>query len=211
MVTPPQVKSPIEKKALEASAKVTLGFWGKLKQMWFGWAEINKHSPWFPFALAVLVGLDAIVVVLPGEIFAVSAVLSNPNAWKKIAFSAGIGSALGALALLLLVRHFGGGWVDHWTHQLGMETTWKQAAGFFREHGLSALMIGSLLPGLTWPPVVFAGLSKGAIFPAFLYLLVGRCARYALLCFSCREGWALFHTVKNKAREERVKKEDSTF
>ena len=151
MVTPLQVKSPIEKKALEASAKVTLGFWDKLKHMWFTWAEINKHSPWFPFVLAFFIGLDAIIVVLPGEILSVGAVLSNPNSWKKIALYSGLGSALGSLLLLLLVRHFGSGWIDHWAQQIGMDATWKHATGFFKDHGLSALMIGSLLPGLAWP------------------------------------------------------------
>jgi membrane protein DedA with SNARE-associated domain len=107
----------------------------------------------------------------------------------------------------LLASHFGAAWINHWTQQLGMENTWREASGFFRDHGLSSLMIGSLLPGLTWPPVILAGLSHGDPFKAFLYLVAGRCARYGLLCFGSREGWALFHTVKNRAREEREKKE----
>ncbi|MES2202636.1 MAG: hypothetical protein V4498_10325, partial [candidate division FCPU426 bacterium] len=95
MATPPQVKSDIEKKALEASATVTLGFYDRVKRVWFRWAEMNKHSPWFPFILALIVGFDAIVVVLPGELIVIPSVLSNPSKWKKIAISAGIGSALG--------------------------------------------------------------------------------------------------------------------
>ncbi|MES2202409.1 MAG: hypothetical protein V4498_09170, partial [candidate division FCPU426 bacterium] len=125
-----------------------------------------------------------------------------PSKWKKIAISAGIGSALGSLVMFLLVRHFGSNWV---AQHLGMEARWNSVPHFFRTHILFSLTLGSLIPGLTWPPVILAALSKSAALPALFYLLIGRILRYGLICFGAREGWAFFETVKNKARENHAR------
>ncbi len=208
MSTPPQIKYKIEQKTLETSAHMTLSLWGRAKRTWFRWAEMNQHSSWFPYFIAFVVGLDAMVILLPGDIIVVLAVLSNPGAWRKTMFSAGIGGALGGFLCFMLVRETGGQFLDELQSlnaTLGMAGNWEHARGFFRDHGLSSLLIGSVIPGFSYPPVILAGLAKAPAFPVLGYLVAGRLLRYLILCYGVRYGWAFFQTVRNEAREERAK------
>lgn len=62
----------------------------RLRQAWMGWAKLNQRKPWFPFLIGLVVAVDAVVVVLPGDVLVALAVLSNPAAWRRLAVYAGL-------------------------------------------------------------------------------------------------------------------------
>jgi membrane protein YqaA with SNARE-associated domain len=208
MNTEEQPKHGLAEKSLEASAHATLSLWARVKRVWFRWADLNQHAAWFPFLVGAIVAFDAMVVVLPGDVIVVLAVLSNPKAWRKTMAFASVGGALGAFVLFLLVRDTGGVFLDKlqsFNSELGAPTHWSQARHFFRQYGVWSLAFGSVIPLLSWPPVILAGLAKSPALPVLFCLLIGRFARYLIVCYGIRYGWAFFQTVKAQAHEERAK------
>lgn len=202
-----QTKPSIESKTLEASAHATLNAWGRIKRMWFRWADLNQHAAWFPFFIGAVVGADAIIVVLPGDVLVVLAVLSNPKAWRKTMGAAALGGAIGGFVLFMLVRETGGSFLNDlqaMNASMGVNQSWEHARNFFREYGLASIAIGSAIPLFSWPPVILAGLAQSDALLVALYLLIGRFTRYLILCYGIRYGWAFFQELKSQAREERA-------
>ena len=148
---------------------------------------------------------DAFVVIIPGDVVVALAALSNPQAWRRLAVFAGLGSALGAFALYMVIHHFGKRALDNMAAS-GLDLpSWQSARGFFKQYGLFSLALGSLLPGGTWPPVVMAGLSTDRWATVLGWLFLGRLTRFFLLSLGMREGWAMFQAVKKEARAQKEK------
>jgi membrane protein DedA with SNARE-associated domain len=204
---------PLEVSVFGGISRFILAFWDRIQRTWFRWAELNQHSAWFPFFIAGIVSVDSIIVILPGDVIMALAILSNPGKWKKLAFLTGVGSAIGAFLLYLALRTYGKVPLDHMAAAMesvgaGGPPKWDMARSFFKEYGLASLAIGSLIPLFSWPPVVLAGLSSDQWFLVLVYLLVGRQVRYWLLSFGVREGWAMFTTLRQQAKEKRHQKEE---
>jgi membrane protein YqaA with SNARE-associated domain len=200
--TKPPELSPREQSFFGKLAPWTVSLWNRLHKAWGRFAEINQHAAWFPFAIAAVSAFDAFVVIIPGDVVVALAALSNPQAWRRLAVFAGLGSALGAFALYLVVQYFGKGALDQMQAN-GLLGHWHAARGFFHEYGLFSLALGSVIPGFTWPPVVLAGLTSDAWAQVLGWLVLGRILRFGVLAFGVREGWAMFQAVKKEAREQR--------
>ncbi len=171
--------------------------------VWARFSESSQHAWWYPLVLATLVGFDALVVVLPGDLVVALSVLSNPSRWKRIAVVSAVGSTLGSFLLYLLVRHFGTHILEHIAHS-GLDLPrWQSARGFFKRWGLFSLALGSILPGGSWPPVVMAGLATDRWTLVLVSLFAGRLTRFLALSFGIREGWAVFQAIKQEAQEAR--------
>jgi membrane protein YqaA with SNARE-associated domain len=177
--------------------------WNQLRAAWIRFAESSQNAWWFPFVLGALVAFDAFVVVLPGDVMVALAVLSNPKGWRKTALVSAIGSALGAFALYLVIHHFGKEALDHMNASGLAQPSWQRARGLFKQYGLFSLALGSVIPGGTWPPVVLAGLSTDHWLTVFGWLFLGRFARFFLLSWGTREGWAMFQAVKQEALDQK--------
>jgi membrane protein YqaA with SNARE-associated domain len=159
-------------------------------------------------------------------------VLSNPGKWRRLALYSGLGSLVGAFCLYLILLQFGKSPLDQLAG-LGVPGTfeginamgtsapdlesglaavgtvppkWELARAFFDKYGLYSLALGSLVPFMSWPPVVMAGLSSDRWFMVLLLLAVGRLLRYFILCFGVREGWAMFQTLREQAKEKKEAK-----
>ncbi|HXC64914.1 MAG TPA: VTT domain-containing protein [bacterium] len=198
--------SPRESSVLGNLAHWLVLLWQRVSSAWHRFAVINQQAPWFPLALGALVAFDALVVVIPGDAVVALVVLSNPQGWRKTAAISGVGSALGAFALYLLILHFGKAPLDQMTAS-GIELPHLESArGFFNHWGLASLAIGSVIPGFTWPPVVMAGLSTSRWPEVLGWLLLGRTVRFFIISFSARESWAMVHAVRLEALDRKAKK-----
>ncbi|HXC64967.1 MAG TPA: VTT domain-containing protein [bacterium] len=205
-VKPSPELSPRESSIFGNLARWLVLLWRRVARAWHRFAVINQRAPWFPLALGALVAFDALVVVIPGDAVVALVVLSNPQGWRKTAIISGVGSALGAFALYLLILHFGKAPLDQMTAS-GMDLPrLEQARGFFNHYGLMSLAIGSVIPGFTWPPVVMAGLSTGHWPEVLGWLLLGRTVRFFVISFSARESWAMIHAVRREALERKGSK-----
>ena len=224
---------PFERSIFTWISQGVLALWDRIHKAWFRWAEMNQHARWFPFLVATMVGLDSIIVLFPGDLLVGLAVLSNPRAWKKLALAGGLGSALGAFALYLLVHHYGKVSLDHLSvvaptsveelsqpspEQGTLEETiapvnvkhrskLEVAKTFYKKYGPFSLLLGSIIPFFGWLPVIAAGLLTDAWFQILLALLVGRLIKFWLVAFGVREGWAMFTTLKDEAQHREQQRE----
>jgi membrane protein YqaA with SNARE-associated domain len=156
-------------------------------------------------------------------------VLSNPRAWKKLAIAGGLGSALGAFGLYVLVHHYGKTSLDQLSvvaptsveelsqpspEQGTLEETiapvnvkhrskLEVAKSFYKKYGPFSLILGSIIPFFAWLPVIAAGLLSDAWFQILLALLAGRLIKFWLVAFGVREGWAMFTTLKDEAKQQK--------
>lgn len=204
--------------------------WERVRQAWFRWAQLNQSKAWFPFFIAAVVAVDSMIVVLPGDVLVALAVLSNPAAWRRIAFYAGMGATIGAFTLYLLLFHYGKAPLNKLA-ELGAPTgvqdlselsantpdveagiaavaqtpapKWERFRAFFARFGLFSLALGSVIPLFSWPPVILAGLSTDRWWEVLFWLILGRQARYWIGCFGFREGWAMFTALREEAQAQR--------
>lgn len=238
------LRRPLEKpqlKPLERSIFGRLSHWAvngfeRVQRAWVRWADLNQHAAWFPFALAAVVALDAVVVLLPGDVLVALAILSNAGAWKRTATWSGLGSALGAFALYLVVWRYGKAPLDHLAAMSGtvgvgglsealatgqpdleaglaamglQQPTWQSARAFFDKYGVVSLALGSVVPFISWPLVIIAGVSTERWWEVLFWLLLGRQARYWVLGFGLREGWAMFQALREEAQAHRQQKAEA--
>jgi membrane protein YqaA with SNARE-associated domain len=219
---------PLERSVFTGPSHLLLNLWGRVRRTWQRWAALNQHTAWFPYAVAGIVGLDAIVVILPGDVIMALATLSNPAKWRRLAILTGLASALGSFALYMFLFMYGKAPIERafaWAgapvsiqelsesgaNQPDLEgglaavgasqpPKWEKARAFYDRFGVASLAVGSLIPFFSFPPVVIAGLLSDKWFQVLLYLLVGRLLRYFILCFGLREGWAMFTTLRQEAK-----------
>jgi membrane protein YqaA with SNARE-associated domain len=219
---------PLERSAFTGPSHILLRVWDRVHQAWKRWAALNQHAPWFPYVVAGIVGLDAIVVILPGDVIMALATLSNPAAWRRMAILTGLASAAGSFALYLFLMLYGKAPIEHALAWMGTPASiqelsensalqpdlegglaavgasqppkWEKAKAFYDKFGLFSLALGSLIPFFSFPPVVIAGLLSDKWVQVLVYLLIGRLLRYLILCFGLREGWAMFTTLRQEAR-----------
>jgi membrane protein YqaA with SNARE-associated domain len=234
----PLEKTPL--KAYERSlftklAHLVLALWNRIQTAWFRWADLNQHSAWFPFLVGALVALDSLIVILPGDLLIALSVLSNPRGWKKLALAGGIGSALGAFCLYLMIHQFGPVTLENLSNvgaptsveelsqpsppQSDLEeslapinvthrTRLQVAKTFYRKYGGPwSLALGSVIPFFGWLPVVAAGLLSDAWFQILMCLLLGRIVRFWIVAFGMREGWAMFTTLRDEAKQQKLKRQ----
>jgi membrane protein YqaA with SNARE-associated domain len=229
--TPPNPKraelKPLERSVFSHVSHWLYAGWERLRRGWFRWAHLNQERPWFLFVLATVVALDGVMVLLPGDVLVALAVLSNPSAWRRIAVYCGLGGAIGAFCLYLLLHQFGkaplrqlqdltGGGESSSLSELNARAPdldaglvavtqdhaprWHKFKAFFARYGLFSLALGSLLPLFSWPVVILAGLTTDRWWEVLFWLVVGRQARYWLGCFGLREGWAMFQALREEAQ-----------
>lgn len=225
----PELK-PMERSVFGRMSQLLFAAMDRLHRAWLSWAHLNQRKPWFPIMVGLVVAIDAVIVVLPGDVLVALAVLSNPAAWRKLAVYAGLGGAIGAFCLYMLLFQFGKAPLDRLAElgapagvehlndlnasqpdvEAGLAAVtqhkppkWERARDFFNRFGLFSLALGSLIPLFSWPPVVLAGLSTNRWWEVLFWLLIGRQARYWLACFGLREGWAMFQALREEAQTHR--------
>ncbi len=233
----------ISEKAMQASAKVTLTLWQKLRNAWDRWVHLNRDAHWFPWFIGFVAYFDAIILFLPGDPLVGLAVLGNPKKWKKTWLISGIASALGAWTMFLLFRMNHSGIIDSLSSALNVDFTathpcelfqtknasliefthhWPGfswlgwvfevmrdgmawACNFFGRSILVWLVLGSVLPGLSWPPVVMAGLSglsEVHPLPVLICLLAGRIMRFFIISYLAVEGLSFAQALR-RARDKK--------
>ena len=115
------------------------------------WAGDGWRMPWLCRGLALL---GTCTAAYPITSVVVPAVLVAPRRWGGIALSAALGSALGALLLVIVLHHMG--WASLYAHfpQLLQDQSWAQVMDWTRRYGLLALFLVSISPLPQTPALV---------------------------------------------------------
>ena len=97
-----------------------------------------------------------------------------PKRWYSLAFFVGVGSAIGALALAILVELHGLPWILQLYPQIDQSQIWILAQKFFQQYGLLLVLMISLSPFPQQPVIILASLAQTHYFKLVAVVLFGR-------------------------------------
>jgi membrane protein DedA with SNARE-associated domain len=181
-------------------------FWDAAHRAWIRWAEFNGHAGWFMPLLGVIVFVDGMLVVLPGDLLVVLSTLANVRRnWWRTALAATLGRTAAFFTLYLLSIHLGAGALHGMLDWTVKPESWAHAQDWFGRWGLLSIPFFSLLPFAAQLPPVLAGLSHADPLPVAGAILAGNALRYLIICFGLREGWAALRFIREHAHREKEK------
>lgn len=141
------------------------------------------NRPWFPALVAVLAAVDLIILIIPTDLFLISAVMGQTRRWLSIGITIAIGSTIGALILALAIKYD-----QEWIHQtfpkIFHSSNWEYAESLIERFGIYATFIAAIGPLPLQPFVIIGALStKLSLQAMILSIFVGRTAKFILFAW----------------------------
>ena len=154
-------------------------FEGLLQQL----LRTAAQGRWFLLTCMALAFAGSISATYPVTVMIVPAALLMPQRWGKIAAVAAMGSALGAVLLMLFVHQLG--WIQLYEHFPGLAThaTWTPVVDWAQKHGPAALFLIAISPLPQTPALVFFGIASHQYPGVFLAVFSGKLLKYGLLAW----------------------------
>ena len=121
--------------------------------------------------------------ILPGfsEVTFATLLLQSPQDWPTLLIVASAGNTLGGIANWVLGR-----FLVHWQDRKWFPVSAKrldQARALFGKYGYPLLLL-SWLPVIGDPITLAAGVLRAKFLPTLLLILIGKTARYGVLCWA---------------------------
>lgn len=142
---------------------------------------------WYTPVVALLAALDLFILVVPTDALLISNVALRPKRWISIAIWFTAGSALGSLALALLINHYG---ID-FLGALGLHPdkfpSWEMTARWIRDYQGPALAVFGGGPLPLQPAVMLAAIAKVSPGAIFFWVALGRALKFFFFA------WAATH------------------
>jgi membrane protein YqaA with SNARE-associated domain len=154
------------------------------------------HKPWYPALIALLAMLDAFIVVVPTDLFLVSAVFVKPKRWLSIALMIAAGSVLGCLALAFVID-YDQEIIHRAFPSIFQAENWAYAEGLIEKYGFYAVLFGAVGPLPLQPFVVVGALSTKLPFAHLvLGVILGRCGKFILFAWFASRSPELLEKLK---------------
>jgi len=144
--------------------------------------ESFSDRPWYPFVIAILAGLDNLVVVIPTDGILVSSVLLQPKRWIRFAIAVTIGSTIGALILAWLVQVYGLPLIEQYYPSVIQTKSWIWTEALFDQYGLFVVFVVAATPLMQHPAIILAALAGENLTFLAAVIIAGRLIKY--LCFA---------------------------
>ena len=138
---------------------------------------------WYGPMLALLAILDSLILVIPTDGILISSAMLARKRWLYFGLSVAIGSTIGGLMIVYGIEHFGIELVHKYYPNLFETTMWIKTEEFFKLYGLVVLFIVGIAPITQQPALILAGLSKGALLPIFLVLILSRLLKFLIVAY----------------------------
>lgn len=142
--------------------------------------RLQKHADkwWYPPLIGLFAFADLFILVVPTDAILISAVMISPRRWLYTGFMVALGSALGAVALTLLLRLLGLPWLLHFYPHLNQTKSWQTATHLVESWGGWGLF-GIALSPLPQHAAIAVGAITGLGIPLiFSTVLAGRSIKY---------------------------------
>ncbi len=133
--------------------------------------------------VGLLAAIDLFILVIPTDVILTSSVMLQPRRWVTGFLSVSTGSALGALALALLLQSGANDFLTEHFPAIFRSQGWEGLDRFLDLHGFWALALISVSPLPQQPGVVVAALSGMFLWEIFLSVWIGRVVKYALFAW----------------------------
>jgi membrane protein YqaA with SNARE-associated domain len=148
------------------------------------------NRSWYPSLVGLLAGLDNIILVVPNDGILISSSMLTPKRWWQLALLTSLGSALGAMALCLLVKTYGLDFILALFPKAQEAPTWQWTLEFFDRWGLGLIFLVAVAPVPQQPAVVLASLSQLPVSLLIVTIFVGRLIKFTIMA------WVASHTPR---------------
>lgn len=138
---------------------------------------------WFPPLLLLLAALDALLIVIPTDGILISSSMLMRKRWITFAICVAVGSAIGSLALISLVNHFGLEKILQYYPDVDQTQMWKVTLNFFSEYGLLVVFLVGVTPFTQQPALIIAALSNISFVPLAAVVLVSRIIKFCIMAY----------------------------
>jgi len=159
------------------------------------------HRIWYLPLIALLAAIDLFILVIPTDGLLISSVMLRPKRWISSFLWVSLGSAVGALALAILIFAFG----DTVIQTVGVynfeSEIWIETTQFMQNYGL--LTIGVFAVGILplQPGVILAAATGMPSLEIFLSVFAGRAIKYAFFAWCARHVPSLLGRIWGVRRE----------
>lgn len=148
------------------------------------------NRPWYPAMIAFLAALDFFIVVVPTDLFLISAVFGRPRRWLPISLTIALGSTLGAV-ILAYVLDYDQELIHRAFPSVFASSQWAYAERLIEEYGIYAIFFAAVGPLPIQPFVLVGALSAHLSLEGLaISVAAGRVIKFSLF------GWIASHAPR---------------
>ena len=149
------------------------------------WAQKFTDKSWYTLLLSLFAALDNFIILVPTDGILISSTLLRARRWFIYACAISIGSALGALVLIYLLRDFGVPWLLEFYPSMNEGVIWATTEEFFLKYGLIVVFLVAVTPLMQHPALILACMSELPVLSIFSVVFVGRFIKYLIMSYIC--------------------------
>jgi membrane protein YqaA with SNARE-associated domain len=138
---------------------------------------------WFPPLLGLLALLDNLIIVIPNEGILISSSMVIPKRWVIFATSVAIGSTMGALLIVGIVKLEGLPIILKFFPAINETHLWSLTLKFFVQYGLLLIFVVGLTPFSQQPAVILAGLADTSFSKLVMAIFFSRLIKFSLMAY----------------------------
>lgn len=142
------------------------------------WLQRFVNRIWYAPLLALLAALGNLIIVIPTDGILISSTMLTARRWILLGVSVAIGSTLGALILVLVVKEHGLPLVLQFYPGLNETGAWLTTQDFFDKYGLLVVFGIMASPLMQQPALILASLSNAPLGKLALVILAGRALKF---------------------------------
>ncbi|MBK9039849.1 MAG: hypothetical protein IPL83_11925 [Bdellovibrionales bacterium] len=138
---------------------------------------------WYPPILGFLAALDNLILVIPNDGLLISSSMLTPRKWLVLAINVTIGSTLGALALIIVVKSQGLPWILEVYPGVDQSQIWLWSLDFFQRYGMLLVFFVALTPIAQQPALILASLAQSSTQELCFVIFSGRLIKFIFLAY----------------------------
>lgn len=138
---------------------------------------------WYPPLLGFLAALDNLILVIPNDGLLISSSMLTPRKWLVLAINVTIGSTLGALALIIVVKSQGLPWILEVYPGVDQSQIWLWSLDFFQRYGMLLVFFVALTPIAQQPALMLASLAQSPTQELCFVIFSGRLIKFIFLAY----------------------------
>ncbi|MBX3020086.1 MAG: hypothetical protein KF799_00290 [Bdellovibrionales bacterium] len=142
------------------------------------WLQRFVNRIWYAPLIGVLAALDNLVLVIPTDGILISSTMLTTRRWILLGLSVAIGSTIGGLILVALVKMHGLPLVLQFYPGLDETGPWLVTQQFFDSYGLLVVFAVMASPIVQQPALILASLSNAPMGQLALVIVAGRMLKF---------------------------------
>lgn len=142
--------------------------------------ELFANKPWYFALIALVVGLDHFIAIVPVDGIVISSALLRPQQWISLVGWASLGSTLGGTLLGKTVQFYGEPFVHRYFDHALHTQAWLKSADFVSNHATISLLLMAMGPIPVAPLIAAEALAQVSLTKIFTALLAGRLVKYGV-------------------------------